>query len=120
MSEKLTQVQHVQKRYVLPVRRETGQIVPKRLANHEVVMSDVSHDGTRAYDGCEEQTTVEGIADMRRGTPASDRRGRTDALDEPGLDYFLTNDNSVDDQTSRKCTIIEVECIRVLCVLTRG
>ena len=108
VSEIQSEVQHLFSEDMLSMRCETGQTVPKRLANHEVVMSDVSHDGTRAYDGCEEQTTVEGIADMRRGTPASDRRGRTDALDEPGLDYFLTNDNSVDDQTSRKCTIIEV------------
>ena len=48
-----SEVQHLFSEDMLSMRCETGQIVPKRLANHEVVMSDVSHDDARAYDGCE-------------------------------------------------------------------
>ena len=65
VSEKLTEMQHVQKRYMLHLRGETCQIVPKRLANHEMVLSVLSHDDTRAHHRREEQATAEGIADMR-------------------------------------------------------
>jgi hypothetical protein len=55
----------LQKRYVLLLRCKVGEIVSKRLARFEVVMSDVSHRNPRAYDRREEQTTAEGIADVR-------------------------------------------------------
>ena len=38
MSEIQPEMQHVQKRYVLPMRCETGQIMPERLANCALVM----------------------------------------------------------------------------------
>ena len=60
-----SEVQHVFSEDMLSMRCETGQIVPKWLANHEVVMSDVSHRNPRAYDGREEQTIVARIADVR-------------------------------------------------------
>ena len=72
MPQKLTQVQHVQKRYMLQLRCETREKCSVWLANHALVLSDVPHRNPRAYDGREEQTAAEGIADVRRGTPASD------------------------------------------------
>ena len=65
MPEKLTQMQHLLSKDVLSMRCQIGQIVPKWLARFEVVMSDVSHRNPRAYDRREEQTTAEGIADVR-------------------------------------------------------
>ena len=41
-----SEVQHLFSEVMLSMRCETGQIVPKRLANPEVVMSDVSHNDT--------------------------------------------------------------------------
>ena len=57
-------MQHVFPEEMLSMRCETGQIVPKRLATYALVLSDVSHDDTRAYDGCEEQKIVARIADL--------------------------------------------------------
>ena len=65
------EMQHVFPEDMLSMRCETGQIVPKRLANYALVLSDVSHRNPRAYDRREEQTVAEGIADVRRGTHAS-------------------------------------------------
>ena len=65
VSEIQPEMRDLQAKDVLHLRCETGQIVPKRLANYALVLSDVSHDDTRAYDGCEEQTTTARIADMR-------------------------------------------------------
>ena len=44
-------MQHVFPEGMLHLRCETGRIVPKRLANYALVLSDVPHDDTRAYDG---------------------------------------------------------------------
>ena len=65
VSEIQHKMQHVQKRYVLHLRGEISQIVPKRLARHEVVLSVLSRPNLRAYDRRKKQTTVEGIADVR-------------------------------------------------------
>jgi hypothetical protein len=88
MPQKLTQVQHVQKRYVLHLRVEAGQVVSQRLARDQVVMSVLSRPNSRAYDRREEQTIVARIADGGRGTSSSNRRGRTDDLG----DYGTVND----------------------------
>ena len=65
MPQKLTQMQHVFSEDMLHLRGEVGEECCVWLANHEVVMSDVSHLNPRAYDRREEQTTAEGIADVR-------------------------------------------------------
>ena len=65
MPQKLTEMQHVQKRYVLLLRYETGQVVPKWLARYEVAMSVLSRPNPRAYDRRKKQTTAACIADMR-------------------------------------------------------
>ena len=65
VSEIQPEMRDLQAEDVLHLRCETGQIVPKRLARYDVVMSDVSHRNPRAYDRREEQTTVAGIADLR-------------------------------------------------------
>jgi hypothetical protein len=65
MPQKLTQMQHVFSEDMLHLRGEVGEECSVWLANHEVVMSDVSHRNPRAYDRREEQTTAEGIADVR-------------------------------------------------------
>ena len=65
MPEKLTQMQHLLSKDVLSMRCETGQVVSKRLARFEVVLSDVSHRNSRAYDRREEQRTVTGTVDLR-------------------------------------------------------
>jgi len=39
--------------------------VPKWLARHALVLSDVSHRNPRAYDRREEQRTVTGTVDLR-------------------------------------------------------
>ena len=75
MPQKLTQMQHVFSEDMLHLRGEVGEECSVWLANHEVVMSDVSHRNPRAYDGCEEQTIVAGIADMCRSPPPPNRRG---------------------------------------------
>ena len=63
--KKLTEMQHLQKRYVLLLRCKVGEIVPKRLARDEVAMSVLSCPNPRAYDRREEQTIVARSADMR-------------------------------------------------------
>jgi dsDNA-binding SOS-regulon protein len=72
MPEKLTQMQHLLSKDMLHLRGKVGEECSVWLANHEVVMSDVSHRNPRAYDRREEQTTAEGIADMCRSPPPSD------------------------------------------------
>ena len=88
VSEIQPKMQHVQKRYVLLLRCKVGEIVPKRLARDEVVMSVLSCPNPRAYDRREEQKTDAGIADMCRSPPPPNRRGRTDDLG----DYDTVND----------------------------
>ena len=65
MPKKLTEMQHFFPENVLLLRCETGQVVSQRLARDEVVMSDVSHRNSRAYDRREEQRTVAGTVDLR-------------------------------------------------------
>ena len=71
MPKKLTEMQHLFPENLLHLRGETCQIRSVWLANYALVLSDVSHRNPRAYDRREEQTAAEGIADVRRGTPAS-------------------------------------------------
>ena len=65
VSEKLTEMQHVQTKGVLHMRGETCQIRSVWLANHALALSNVPHRNPRAYDGREEQTNVEGAPAMR-------------------------------------------------------
>ena len=50
MPQKLTQMQHVFSEDMLHLRGEVGEECSVWLANHEVVMSDVSHRNPRAYE----------------------------------------------------------------------
>ena len=75
MSKIQPEMQHVFPKDMLHLCCKTGEKCAVWLANNALVLSDVSHGDTRAYDGCKEQTTVEGIADVRRGSSASNRRG---------------------------------------------
>ena len=65
VSEIQPEMRDLQAKDVLHLRCETGQVVSKRLARFEVVMSDVSHRNPRAYDRREEQRTVAGTVDLR-------------------------------------------------------
>ena len=49
-----SEMRDLQAENMLQLRCETCQVMPKRLARHEVAMSDVSHRNPRAYDGCKE------------------------------------------------------------------
>ena len=73
MPQNISEMQHVFSEDMLQLRCETREKRSVWLANYAVVLPDVSHGDTRAYDGCKEQTNVEGIADVRRGTSSSNR-----------------------------------------------
>ena len=75
MPQNISEMQHVFSEDMLHLRCETREKLCVWLAHYAVVLPDVSHGDTRAYDRREEHTTVEGSVDMRRGTPASNRRG---------------------------------------------
>ena len=66
------EMRDLQAENLLQLRCETREKCSVWLANYALVLSDVPHRNPRAYDGREEQTAAEGIADVRRGTPASD------------------------------------------------
>jgi hypothetical protein len=74
VSEIQPEMRDLQAEDMLQLRRETGQVVPKRLARHALAVPNLPHRNPRAYDGCEEQTIVAGIADMCRSPPAANRR----------------------------------------------
>ena len=59
------EMRDLQTENLLQLRCETREKCSVWLANYALVLSDVSHRNPRAYDGREEQTTVEGIAGMR-------------------------------------------------------
>ena len=65
VSEIQPEMRDLQAEDMLLLRCETGQVVSKRLARFEVVLSDVSHRNSRAYDRREEQRTVTGTVDLR-------------------------------------------------------
>ena len=72
VSEIQPEMRDLQAENLLQLRGEVGQIRSLWVANHALVLSDVSHRNPRAYDGCEEQTIVAGIADMCRSPPPFD------------------------------------------------
>ena len=69
------ELQHVFSEDMLHLRGEVGEECSVWLANHEVVMSDVSHRNPRAYDRREEQRTAAGTVDMCRSPLPPNRRG---------------------------------------------
>jgi len=75
MPQIISEMQHVFSEDMLHLCCKTDSQCAMRLANLSLCLSDVSHGDTRAYDGCKEQTNVDCIADVRRGSFASNRRG---------------------------------------------
>ena len=65
VSEIQPEMRDLQAEDMLQLRCETGQIRSVWLANHALVLSDVSHRNPRAYDRREEQRTVTGTVDLR-------------------------------------------------------
>ena len=74
MPQNISEMQHVFSEDMLHLRCETREKRSVWLAHYAVVLPDVSHRDTRAYERREEHTTVAGSVDMRRGTPTRDRR----------------------------------------------
>ena len=62
--KKLSEMRDLQAENLLQLRCEIGQILPKWLARHALAVPNLPHRNSRAYDGCEEQTTVARIADL--------------------------------------------------------
>ena len=65
VSEIQPEMRDLQAEDMLQLRCETGQVVPKWLARHALVLSDVSHRNSRAYDRRKKQRTAAGIVDLR-------------------------------------------------------
>ena len=65
VSEIQPEMWDLQAENLLQLRGEVGQIRSLWVANHALVLSDVSHRNPRAYDRREEQRTAAGIVDLR-------------------------------------------------------
>ena len=65
MPKKLSEMRDLQAEDMLHLRGEVGEKCSVWLANHALVLSDVSHRNSRAYDRRKKQRTAAGIVDLR-------------------------------------------------------